>query len=574
MFKRNWSVLVTIALVAVMLLSGCAGPATVAPTAAPGNAAAPTAAATAAPAKSAPTGTIVVGVWQEPKGLIGPIFYEAHTNDILDSMYLAPVSLNEKDELVPVLLSEIPTVANGGVSADGKKITLRFKDGFKWEDGQPVTSEDFKFTWQFIMNPDTKAQTTAGWNQIDSVDTPDKLTAVVNLKEAFVPFVATTLTFPVLPKHALEGVKDPANSAFARKPVGNGPFMFKEWVPGDHITVVANPNCPIQPKVQSIVFKFVPDVNTLVALIRTGDVDVAYDLGEAQASEIKKIDGVKLISIPGVNIERYYFNLRDPKDLSKPHPIFSDINVRKAIAMGMDRFTACKTVLQGFGKPAVTEVDNTPWANTDLAPVPYDPEAAKKLLDDAGWKVGPTGIREKNGVKLSFRHSTTAGNQTRENLQLLFQQNLKDIGVEMVIQNYPAATLFGGCSSNGVFGTGNFDMIGFANKPVGIDLAAEWSDFFLTSSIKDCQTNPAGSNAWGFSNKDVDAEFAKVLSELDPAKRLAAIKNVQKLIYDQYQVLYVYDRTDNYAVSDRVSGVKPTVFGGHSYNYEEWAIKQ
>ncbi|HOG48404.1 MAG TPA: peptide ABC transporter substrate-binding protein, partial [Anaerolineae bacterium] len=416
-------------------------------------------------------------------------------------------------------------------------------------------------------------QTTAGWNQIDSVDTPDALTAVVHLQEAFVPFVPTTLTFPVLPKHALEGVKDPGNSEFARKPLGNGSFKFKEWVPGDHITVVASPTCPIQPKAESIVFKFVPDINTLLALIRTGDVDVANDFGEAQASEVDKIDGVKLIAVPGVNIERYYFNMRDPKDLSKPHPIFSDMNVRKAIAMATDRFTAVDTVLQGFGKPAVTEVDNTPWSNTDLQPVPYDPEAAKKLLDEAGWKVGPSGIREKDGVKLSFRHSTTAGNQTRENLQLLFQQNLKDIGAEMVIENYPAATLFGGCANNGVFGTGNFDVLGFANKPTGIDLAAEWSDFFMSSAIKDCATNPAGTNAWGFADEGVDAEFAKVLSELDPDKRLVAIKNVQKLIYDQYQVLYVYDRSDFYAVSDRVTGVNPTVFGGHSYNFEQWAIK-
>ena len=388
MSKRNWSAIVTLALVAVLLLAGCQPAA--APTAAPSTSGEPTkAAATAVPAASGPTGTIVMGVWQEPKGLIGCIFYEAHTNDILDSMYLAPVNLDENNEMVPVLLSEVPSVTNGGISADGKTITLKFKDGFKWEDGQPVTSADFKFTWQFIMDPETKAQTTAGWNQIDSVDTPDALTAVVHLQEAFVPFVPTTLTFPVLPKHALEGVKDPGNSEFARKPLGNGSFKFKEWVPGDHITVVASPTCPIQPKAESIVFKFVPDINTLLALIRTGDVDVANDFGEAQASEVDKIDGVKLIAVPGVNIERYYFNMRDPKDLSKPHPIFSDMNVRKAIAMATDRFTAVDTVLQGFGKPAVTEVDNTPWSNTDLQPVPYDPEAAKKLLDEAGWKVGP-----------------------------------------------------------------------------------------------------------------------------------------------------------------------------------------
>jgi len=394
----------------------------------------------------------------------------------------------------------------------------------------------------------------------------------VTLKESYVPFVASTLVFPILPKHALEGVKDPGNSDFARAPLGNGPFIFKEWIPGDRIVVEANPNAPIPPKVAEIIFKFVPDMNTLLAMLRTGDVDVAYDLRETQIPEIVKMQNVTVTALPGLSIERYYFNLRDPKDLTKPHPIFSDINVRKAIMMGMDRWSAVSGILGGYGEVAVTELDNHPWANTDLQAVPYDPEGAKKLLDEAGWVPGPDGIRVKDGVRLSFRNSTTAGNQVRENLQLLFQQNLKDIGVEMTIDNYQSAVFFGGCATDGVFGTGNFDIMGFTNRPASIDLAQEWSDFFLTSSIKDCATNPAGSNAWGYSNPKLDEEMNCALNELDSAKRIECIKAAQKTIYDDYFVLYIYDRLDVYAVSNRVTGVNPTVFGGHSYSYTNWQV--
>ena len=137
-------------------------------------------------------GTVVVGEWQEPKGLIGPIFYQAHTYAIINSMYYAPLALNENDELEPEMLAETPTLENGGISADGKTYTLKFKDGFKWHDGQPVTSADFKFTWEFIMNPDTKAQTTAGWNKVELIDTPDELTAVIHMREPYAPFVPTT----------------------------------------------------------------------------------------------------------------------------------------------------------------------------------------------------------------------------------------------------------------------------------------------------------------------------------------------------------------------------------------------
>ncbi|MCK6626460.1 MAG: peptide ABC transporter substrate-binding protein [Anaerolineae bacterium] len=530
-------------------------------------------AAEAAPAGDF-SGTVVVGEWQEPKGLIGPIFYQAHTYAIIYAMYYAPLALNDKDELVPEMLAEVPTLENGGISEDGKTYTLKFKEGFKWHDGQPVTSADFKFTWEFIMNPDTKAQTTAGWNKIGSIDTPDELTAIINMNEPYAPFAPTTLALPILPKHALEGVPDPGNSEFARKPIGNGPFMFKEWIPGDRLEVVANPDAPIPAKLESIIFKFVPDINTLIALLRTGDVDLGYELPENQIPELEQIENLTVSAIPGVAIERYYFNLRDPKDLTKPHPIFSDINVRKALSMGMDRFTVVDKILQGYGQVAVTELDNTTWFNEELKPVPYDPEGAKKLLDEAGWTVGADGIREKDGVRLSFKHSMTTGDPIRENMQVFFQQNLADIGAEMIIDNYPAATLYGSCADDGIFGKSAFDMMGFTNFPPGIDITAEWSDFFLTSTIKDCEKNPAGTNSWGFSDPAVDEALECSVTELDPDKRVACIKEAQKLIYDQYVTLYTYDTLNIIAYNNRVQGLKPTVFGWHHYNYHEWSVAE
>jgi peptide/nickel transport system substrate-binding protein len=528
---------------------------------------------TPTPAAVVPTGTVVVGVWQEPKGLIWNIYYDAHANDILDSMYLTPVALDANDELVPEMLTEIPTVENGGVSADGLTYTLKFREGLKWEDGQPVTADDFKFTWQFIMDPNTKSQTSIGWDQIASVEVSDPQTAVVTLEQSYVPFVAAVLAFPIMPKHVLEGVADPGNSEFARKPVGNGPFMFQEWISGDHITVVANPNADVQPKIEKIIFKFVPDMNSLLAMLRTGDIDVAYDMRELQVPEVLKMSGITPYVIPGVNVERYYFNQRDPQDLSKPHPIFADVNVRKAVAMAMDRPTAVASVLQGYGEVAVSELDNHPWFNTDLEPIPYDPEAAKALLDEAGWvDSNGDGVREKDGVKLAFRHSTTAGNQSRENLQVLFQQNLKDIGAEMEIVNYPAATLFGGCADNGIIGSADFDILGFANKPASLDLVQEWADFFLTAAIKNCETNPAGTNAWGYSNPDADAALQCAMSEVDPAKRLACIMDGQQIIYDDYPVVYVYDRLDVYAATKNLGGFNPTVFGSWSWNFADWYL--
>jgi len=345
------------------------------------GACAPKAPTATKPAEPKFKGTVVVGEWQEPQGLNEYIFSGAHTTAIMRALYYRPATLTDQDRLEPEMLEQVPTVKNGGISADYKTITLKFKDGFKWHDGKPVTSGDLKFTWQFIMNPATGAQSQSGWDNIESIDTPDKLTAVLHFKVPDVGFIDGHMIEPLMPKHLLEGVADPAASEYMRKPVGNGPFTFKEWVPGDHLTVVANPDAPLPPKVETIIFKFVPDVNTMLAMLRVGDIDVAWDMRESYVEELKKISNVSTVTVPGVSIERYNVNLRDPKDLTKPHPILSDVRVRKALILAMDRATFVDKLLGGAAKVAVTDMDNTPWYNQDLKPYPYD-----RLRPSSSWK--------------------------------------------------------------------------------------------------------------------------------------------------------------------------------------------
>jgi peptide/nickel transport system substrate-binding protein len=530
---------------------------------------------TATPEPIVSKGTVVVGEWQEPKGLIYQIFQQAHTTAIVRSIYYQPLTLNGNDALEAEMLEEVPTLQNGAISPDGLTMTLKFKDGFKWHDGVPVTAEDFKFTWQFTVDPNSKAMTTQGWQEIDSIDVPDPLTAVIHFKQPYVSFAEVNLLQPLMPKHLLEGVADPAASDYARKPVGNGPFIFQEWVPGDHITVVANPDAPIPPKLEKIIFKFVPDLNTLLALLRVGDIDVAWDMTSDQIDEIKTMSDVSLITIDGVGCERWYFNLRDPKDLTKPHPLFADINVRKAIILGMDRFTFVNSVLKGYGAVAISEMDNTPFFNKNLQPYPYDPEQAKQILDAAGWvDSNGDGIREKDGVRMSFKVSVTAGNAVRENSEVFFQSNLKDIGVEMIIENYPSATLFGTCADNGVWGTSNYDVMGFGLKASSLDWPGNLPRYFSISEIRDCQTNPAGSNSYGFNYPPIEPSLQCIKTEIDAEKRLACINEAQQMLYDQYVPIYLWDRIDIYAVNKRVGGIQPTPFGAHDWNYKDWFVNE
>jgi len=520
-------------------------------------------------------GTVVVGDWQEPKGLLYQVHWQAHTTALLHSIYYRLLNLNENDEMIPELLKEVPTLENGGVSEDATEVTLRFNEGFTWHDGEPVTAHDFKFTWEFIMDPDTKAQSMVGWEHISSVEVPDDYTAVVGFDEPYPTFVEAVLLNPIMPQHLLEDVEDPGSSDYAREPVGNGSFIFKEWIPGDRIVVEANPDAPLPPKLERIIFKFVPDLNTMLALIRVGDIDVAWDLTENEISELNKMEDVELITVPGNAVERYYFNLRNPDNLDEPHPLFDDIRVRKAIAMGMDRFSFVEDVLEGNAVVAVSEMDNTPWFNEELDSYPYDPEAAMELLDEAGWvDEDGDGVREKDGQRLSFDHTMTAGNQVRENAQVFFQANLEDIGVEMIIANAPPATVFGSCADSCIWGLSSFDMMGFSTKADGLDAPAALVQFFATDSIKDCETNPAGSNSQGFSDEIVDENLACTVSEIDRDERKECVDKVQERVHELCPVVYLYDKLDIYAVNQRVSGIDPTPFGYHDRNYRDWSLQE
>ncbi len=207
-----------------------------------------------------------------------------------------------------------------------------------------------------------------GWKEIQRVETPDQYTAVVHLKRAYAPFVGTVLTGRfghLMPAHVYSQTPDLARSRYARKPVSNGPFKVAEWVSGDHITLERNDNYwGPRAKLDRIIFKIVPDRNALVAGIKAGDFDIAYDLNPVELSKVEKEPNLRSLVTPGTLNERFVFNTNDPKNLSKSHPILGDRRVRLAIAHAINR----KAIIDGllFGKPTIAINDLVP-CNRDFA---------------------------------------------------------------------------------------------------------------------------------------------------------------------------------------------------------------
>jgi peptide/nickel transport system substrate-binding protein len=521
-----------------------------------------------------PGGTVVVGVYQEPNSLNflltgGPISFA--------SMQLTPlfeplIRYNAAGEMEPRLLAEIPSVENGGVSEDGLTYTLKFNSGVTWHDGTPTTANDFRFTWEWIMDPKNQAQATAGWSEIESVEVTDDVTAVVTLKGMYIPFIGETLGWnPLLPEHIQSTT---TTEEFGRAPVGNGPFKFVEWIPGDHITYERYEEYfrPEKALLDRLIFKIVPDRNTVIAQAKTGDIQVGVDYTEAQIPEMENVPGVTLLITPQQIYERYHFTMVTRDDPSVPHPIFGDKTVRQAITHAIDRQTIIDQVLFGRTKIAKNELDNTTYENTEITPFAFDPAEAQRLLDEAGWTAGADGIREKDGQRLSFTHGTTSGNQTRETIQALVQANLRDVGVEMTIANQPASKFFGGFNDGGGWLDRTLDMVGFTNGLPSSD--PNLKPFWHTESIPTTD-EPNGFNHSGLSNPDLDRLLDDQLTELDPAQRLEMLLQAQQIIHDEVPMIPMYDRVGINSVSETVLGVEPSVFGSVSglvWNVENWSL--
>jgi peptide/nickel transport system substrate-binding protein len=518
---------------------------------------------------------VVVGVYQEPNSLNflltgGPISFA--------SMQLYPlfeplIRYNAEGAMEPRLLAEIPTVENGGISKDGITYTLKFTPNVTWHDGTPTTANDFKFTWQWITDPKNQAQATAGWSEIKSIDVPDDLTAVVTLNGMYIPSVGEALGWnPILPEHIQSKT---TTEEFGRAPVGNGPFKFVEWIPGDHITYERYEQYfrPEKALLDRLIFKIVPDRNTVIAQAKTGGIQIGVDYTEAQIPEMQNVPGVTLYFTPSPIYERYHFTMVTHDDPTVPTPIFGDLTMRKALTQAIDRQTIIDQILFGRTKIAKNELDGTQYENTKIVPLAFDPEAAKKLLDEAGWAVGADGIREKDGKRFTFTHGTTSGNQTRETIQALVQANLKDIGVEMTIANQPASKFFAGFNEGGGWLDRTLDMVGFTNGLSSSD--PNLKPFWHTDSIP-TKDKPNGFNHSGLSNPDLDKLLDEQLTELDVAKRTELLMQAQQIIHDQVPMVPMYDRIAINSISDNVKGVNPSVFGSISglvWNTADWSIE-
>jgi peptide/nickel transport system substrate-binding protein len=479
-----------------------------------------------------------------------------------------PWVFNDKDQPIPALINEMPSGQNGGISADGKIITLKLRDDLQWSDGTPLTAKDFVFTYKMTIDPKNSVSSTHPYDLMDSVEAPDDTTVVITFKEAFAPWQGS-LFHGIIPEHILQPVYDSKGSIdtadWNKAPtVGCGPFVFQEWQSGSFARFVANDKYwGGRPKLDEIFIRFVPDDASQIAALNSGDGDLGTFFSYSDVPDLEKA-GVTVIKVYSGYNEGWYFNLGD-----KGHPALKDVKVRQALAYGFDRFSFAKDNLLGLTIPAATYWDNTQYVDPSLQPYPYDPEKAKQLLDEAGWKdTNGDGTRDKDGKELDLKYGTTT-RQIRVDTQAVVQQQFADIGVKVELQTYDSDVFFGGYSEGGPAATGELDMFEYSTSPQYPDPdTAEW----LCSSIPSAEA-PQGNNWMYLCDEKLDSLFKKQATQVDPAERQKTFYEITKYIFDQAYWIGLWQDPDLWGVNSRLINVKisgTTPF----FNINEWDLKQ
>ncbi len=553
----------------VLVAAACA-PA--APTQAPAATSAPAQAAatsaTTAPTQAAATpkrgGTVTIAYSQEPPTLN---HYIGTTSAMwsINAMVLEGLVTLDPDGNFTVRLAEaLPTKENGGVSDDGKTITFKHRKDVKWSDGTAFTCDDVVFTWKAVMTKESGAASMVGWTDLDSITCPDPDTTVAKFKTLYSPYLALFRN-PIMPKSA----GDPANMqkwAYNRKPIGTGPFQVQEWASADHITLVRNANYREQgkPYLDSIIVKFVPSVDVGLNLLKSSQVDVMWNLSEAILPTVEKMPGIKSVSKASTSSERLVLNLADPKidatpdPLNNPHPILGDLRVRQAIQFAINKQQIVDALL--FGKASVATSDvHAGWATCDLKSSEFSLDKAKQLLTETGWVPGADGIRvakgakfAKDGTRLRLKYQTTSGDKLREDTQQLILDQLKQIGVELYIENVPSDVLFGTWASGAVRRHGQFDIIQFSPNPDIADPHSHMIQYYDSAMMPTAANKGAGANYSRWVNKDADKAIEQAGGILDLKQRHDLYCQGAQLIANELPVIFLYNRSASSGYSERV----------------------
>lgn len=532
------------------------------------------------PTKAGGGGTLKLLWWQGPT-LLNPHFAVGTKDQDGSRLFYEPLAAwNSTGDLVPILAAELPSKANGGLSEDGKSVIWKLKQGVKWHDGMPFTADDVVFNWEYAKDPATAAVTSGSYVNI-IVEKIDTYTIKITYPKP-APFWAeafVSATGMIIPKHLFKDfMGDKSRDAPTNlKPVGTGPYLFREFRPGDLVTGDRNPNYHVanRPYFDSVEMKGGGDaVSAARAVLQTGEYDFSWNL-QVEDEVLLRLEaaGKGAVRITeGGNIEHIQVNFTDPNtevdgeksSIKTKHPALSDKAVRMALALLVDKDSVHKFIYGRGGNATPNFIFNPDRFASKRTTYEFNVEKAAALLEGAGWKMGPDGIRAKGGVQLKWLYQTSI-NQPRQKTQAIIKQAAKKAGIEIEIKAVTASVFFSSDVANhDTYPHFYSDIQMYTTGPTQPDPAI-FLQLFLSTEVAQKSNKWQGRNIPRWVNPAFDQLWADAAAELDPIKRAAMLIGMNEMVIDDVVVIPVVTRP---AVAAVTKGLVCELSGFDSYIWD------
>jgi peptide/nickel transport system substrate-binding protein len=509
------------------------------------------------PTKRGGGGLLKVLWWQGPT-LLNPHFAVGTKDRDGSRLFYEPLAAWDRDgNLRPKLAASIPSREDGTLAADGKSVTWKIKQGVKWHDGKPFTADDVVFTWAYSSDPATATVTSGSYKDV-VVEKIDDFTVVVKFKQP-TPFWADTYVGwmgCIIPKH-LFGDYVGAKSRDAPtnlKPVGTGPYKFKDFKPGDLVTGEINLDyhVPNRPHFDAVEMKGGGDaVSAARAVLQTGEFHFAWNMQVEDEILVRMEKGGKgkVVITPGGGIEHLQLNNTDPwtevdgerSSLKTKHPILSDPVVRQAIALLIDKKSIQDHIYGRIGIATANYINNPERFRSKNTTFEFNVDKANALLDKAGWVRGADGIRTKDGRRLKFVYQTSI-NQPRQKTQAIIKQAAQKAGIDIELKSVTASVFFSSDVANPDTYTKFYTDLEMYTTTMGQPDPGTHMLQFVSWEAATKDNKWQGRNITRWQSPEADKLYRETEAELDPVKRAASFIKLNDLAIQNQIVMGIVQR--------------------------------
>jgi peptide/nickel transport system substrate-binding protein len=531
--------------------------------------------------------TAVIPIPEDPPGFNAYLTDTGYEELLGELVYEGLAEMGPDGAFYPKLALELPGYANGGISPDGLIVTWKLRDHIRWSDGQPFTSDDVLFTWEALSHPDNGLAAITGFDLIDRVETPDAYTAIVYYRQPYGNMLGHFggRGLGIFPRHACGPPDRMAYWACNTEPIGTGPFVLQSWEEEKQLVLARNPYYwqTDRPLLDRLVFPIIPEDGVRSDMLRDGDAHLNLWLTPGQLEDFQDVDSVHTITSHGRWLLRLVFNLSQPpgedEAEARPHFALGDPRVREALDLAIDRTRLIEEAFEGRGQPAFGEFYRG-WASCPSAPPPYNPEAARGLLAQAGWlDLNGDGVLEAHGAPY-------APDDTRLQLTLLTYDNwdevaeaqqliagmLRELGIRVFTEAAGPGDLWGNWEEGGLEAHGRFDLDLWDDGYVGTDPTDYLIWRYASWSIPGMEDGGAGGNVMRFANAELDYLLQQAHAQPDPAARRDLFCRMQQVLAEQRPMLYLVSFSEAHAFSTHLQGLVLNPNDTLTWNVINWQV--